>query len=803
MGETMAIQQTVRTIHRTAYATTAASCGFFVLVTLAPVQTSLAQDDVALEEIIVTSRRYEETFEDAPLAVNVMSEEYIRNNRIQRADDLMEVTPGATWEQFSKMQPVASMRGVIAPTPGNSSSEASIQTVNDNVVVTKDFMKYPTMFDMERVEVLRGPQGTAFGRNASVGLIHFVSAKPTQQNSGAITASYASDELWEFDGFVNGALTDIASGRLAFNYDRWGGPTRDRITGDGLDGEQNAALRASVMLEPSDSFSAYIKLEYSADRDKAPVRHGYVQPDGSDCSQPYVGGRDTGQGPYKETYFDNCDDPFDMRRSAEDDQFQFDTNRDVWTFAAELAWDFSNDLALTSITGYMNGKTDSLMDLAGSQNDVSFQEVRNDGDSLSQELRLDNLGQDSKFNWLAGVYLLRDEEDRFEENKFQPRDARNPPFVPTFLATFSNNVTKSWSVFGELTWDISDRATLTYGGRFVDDTKNYLYGVRAHGVNRQLGGIPGVGPGIDGVPAACRGNNAGPPDPNCGSATNPLGFRDYPNEGSWSDYINKLSLSFELTDNTNIYALYSEGFKSGTFQPDARNKASADVKVEPETSQNFEVGIKGAAERFRYSATVFYLEVTDVQTINLVPVGSGFTGLISNVRRVEALGLELDGTFLVTDNSLISGTAAILDAEMKDTPDPTDPTVDLSGQRPPGAPEYTFTLFGEYTIPLRGGSSVLLRADVRSRSDVFNQTSNRNTNPPLRLRPQVTNWGARVSWFSADSRYGVSLWGKNINEEVDIENFGPPSPCCSTFAAGFRGKTSYGITGQVNFGGEG
>ena len=122
---------------------------------LLPVNSAFAQgaddDDGMLDEVVVTSRRYEESIEDAPVAVGVMTEEYLRDNRITRADDLIEVSPGTTWEQFSKMQPVASMRGVIAPTPGNASSEASIQTVQDNVVITKDSMKYPTMYDMARV----------------------------------------------------------------------------------------------------------------------------------------------------------------------------------------------------------------------------------------------------------------------------------------------------------------------------------------------------------------------------------------------------------------------------------------------------------------------------------------------------------------------------------------------------------------------------------------------------------------------------------------------------------------------------
>jgi iron complex outermembrane receptor protein len=374
------------------------------------------------------------------------------------------------------------------------------------------------------------------------------------------------------------------------------------------------------------------------------------------------------------------------------------------------------------------------------------------------------------------------------------------------MGTVANNRTHSFSVFGEMNFDIGDKATLTYGGRFVSDEKDYLYGVRAWGTNKQIAGVPGVGPGVDGVPQVCP--LAGPPNPTCGSASNPLGFENHPVNDSWSDYISKLSLTYAINDSMNIYGLYSEGFKSGTFQPDARNKASADIVVEPETSRNFEIGLKGASDRFRYAITAYYLEVKDVQTINLVPVAAGFTGLISNVGKVESTGLELEGTFLLTDNFLISGTVGIIDAEMKDTPDPTgaiDPATgevySLDGHRPAGAPEYTYTLYGEYTVNLSSGATLQFRADVRSRSDVFNQTSNRFTDPPLRLRPEVTNFGARVSWISADDNLAISAWGKNLGEDVDIENFGPPSPCCSSFAAGFRGKRAYGVTASLGFGG--
>ena len=377
----------------------------------------------------------------------------------------------------------------------------------------------------------RGPQGTAFGRNASVGLIHFVSNRPNQNESGGrIIATAGSDELFELEGFYTGQFSDTVSARLAFNHDQQDGPTKSISTGNGLDGDQNTAVRATMVIEPSDTFSAFLKVEYSADRDQAPVRSAYYQPGtGLEYStQAFVYARTdinpvTGlPGAYDETFF-RTDDPFLNEISA---GFDFHTDRDVLTLAAELVWSLDNDLTITSITGYLDGDTDSLMDLVGSPNNVSFQQVQNDATSLSTELRLDTMASDNSFRWLGGVYLMTDEEDRFEQNIFQADGARPGPWVETHMGTVANNTTDSYSFFGELSWDIGDRTTLTYGGRFVEDSKDYLYGVRAWGANKQIAGVPGVGAGVDGVPAACP--LIGPPNGTCGSADDPLGFENHP-----------------------------------------------------------------------------------------------------------------------------------------------------------------------------------------------------------------------------------------------------------------------------------
>jgi len=803
--------------------------GGISIAMMVPVQQLEAQDEAAneetvLEEIIVTSRRYEESVMDAPVAVAVFDQESLNANRIDRVDDIFNYTPGATYESFSKMQPVASMRGLIAPTPGNASSESSIQTVMDNVVITRDFMKSPPLYDLNRVEVLRGPQGTAFGRNASVGLLHFVTNRPTQESSAKITGTIGSDERYEIDGHINRALSDTTALRIAFNHDQEDGQTESISTGEGLDGEQNTAIRVSLVIEPSESFSAYFKAEYSEDRDEAPVRHGFFQPgDDWTCdTRAYVYGVGDvdpgfpdspspppfpalGNGQYAETWFAPCE-PFTTEISPPTqpgwpDVVDFHTDRDILTLAAELVWELDNGLTVTSITGFMDGETDNLQDVIGSPNDVNWQFVSNDGNSLSQEIRIDNIaGADGGFQWLAGVYFLEDEETRVEQLQFQQRDGRGGPFfIETTRETGGSNETSSWSVFGEVSWDIGDRSTITYGGRFVSDDKDYITGARGWGVSRQLVFLTGVdSPTQDGGPQVC-GNPPRSPPQICGSEENPVGFSNHLVSGSWDDYISKLSWSYKVNDTTNIYLLYSEGFKSGTFQPDALNPAQADLAVEPETSTNYEFGIKGAGGRYQYSVTAFFMEVDDVQTVNLVPAGGGFVGLMSNIGKVESLGLEVDGTFLISDNFLLSGNFALIDAEMKDTPDPVDETIDISGMRPPGAPEWTYNLIGEYTVDL-GSGRIVFRADYRGRSDVFNQTSSR-TGPRagVRLRPSIRDWGARVTWFNADDNLSVSLWGKNLAEDYDISNFGPPSPCCTSFAAGFRGKREFGITASYGF----
>ena len=347
----------------------------------------------------------------------------------------------------------------------------------------------------------------------------------------------------------------------------------------------------------------------------------------------------------------------------------------------------------------MDGDTDNLSDVIGTAADINWQAVTNDGDSLSTELRIDNVGSASKFQWLAGVYLLTDEETRVETLNFQQRDQRGGVFVPTVRETGGTGETDSWSIFAELSYDITDRATLTYGGRFLNDDKDYITRAGGFGFSGQLAGLPGVGGNVldsagNPVAAVCQ---PFMPPPNAALHICPeITLPEVEQSESWSEYISKVSLDYAFDDNLTGYALFSEGFKSGAFQPDALNFDQASVITQPEESTNFEIGLKGQGTRYRYAVTVFNIELDDVQAVNQIDLGNGaFAGLISNIGNVETTGVELEGAFALTSNFTISGSFAYLDSEIGgNTPDPEgliDPATGapfiLDGERPGGAPD--------------------------------------------------------------------------------------------------------------------
>ena len=764
-----------------------------------------------LEEVVVTARRYEESITDAPVAVNVMDGDYLRAQNTNNVFEILELTPGATWGSFAAAQPSFTVRGIAGNNLGNASLESAFQLVVDGIPQTKAFMMSPPVFDLQRVEVMRGPQGTTFGRNATLGIMHFITGRPSQEFDAQVNGQLGSRNLLGIDGYITGGLTDTIAVRVAFNRKESDGDMEHEVTGDALDGWENTAVRASLMFEPSDNFSAYLKAEYSMDDNLPNARRS------ASCRTPWLQSP-----PYINAYTAPCD-PWKMTQS-DPPPGGFFMRRDMAFLTAELTWLRGDDITITSLSGLQDGRHHTIMDVFGTPEVLQDQEVRNDGQVASTELRIDNTASGDALRWLAGLYLQTDTEDRLEWNKGFPArgngGGRIRPQPPSDWITTSTGETTSGGLFGELTYDLSERASLTVGGRYSSDSRDYLFSNVCSGRAGACGGFGQVSPTFGGdLQYHCASNIV---NGLCGTRDAPMGIV-IPEfvSNSWDNFSGKFSLTYAVTDNSNIYALYSEGFKAGGFQHDARNlHALLGFPVDSEVAENFELGWKGSYDRARFAVTAFLMEQENAQNSALIPVGSSFTTSVVNFGGVEMKGIEFEGTFLLGENFLLGGNFAKYDGVLGpgsftnasfDSATGQAVGTDVSGADT--GLDQTYVLYGEYDINLSGGSIITLRADIQNRSAL--------PGPPNRAglltldgdreafsRPEITNVGANIIWTSADGDTVVTLWGKNLGDEWDWKNIGPPigfhyavpggmGP--GEAGRGYSGRKQVGLDARFNF----
>lgn len=751
--------------------------GLLALVLFLPVgpgaaraQEGIRADAPALDEIRVTARRYEESLQDSPVSVGVMSSEYLAAQNITQVKDVIDRSPGTGFTRFNKLQNVYSMRGLNSQTEG-AAGDPSVLTVVDDVVYVKDYMKSAEFFDVERVEILRGPHGTSFGRNATGGLVHIISKRPTSTPEATLSAGIGNYGRWTVDGVANGALSDTVAARAAVHYATHDGYTRDVLRNVDLAGEENLSARFSLLITPTSELDVYLKAEYSKDDDGAAVR----QP--RDCVNP------------NETFSNFVDpcSPWETATSATTGSGEpFYLKREILNLTAQVGWDLSDSIRLTSVTAFLDGEGDYNMDSAGTPRDLNFSITSNDSSQFSQELRLDNHASGNALRWLTGVYYLNDDHDRVDGREWFQEDLSvwgpGPPFSPTEVKAVSRNQTESIGLFGELAFDITDRLTATVGARYSYDEKDFVISHNGAGfggpVTNFLAEIPENG-------GPC------PPGPTCA-----LGFDNASATEDWDHLSYMGSLSFDVNDDVMLYATVSEAYKTGGFNGEPATAADAVIPYDEETALNFEIGMRSEwANRLRLNVSAFRVEYDD-QQVNVFRAGTnGFTTqVIDNAAQSEVLGVELDYAWQVTEHFRLSGNFARLDAEFKDTRIQTGPGPasirDISGNRPHNVPEWTGTLVADLEFPLANGAVVALRGDWRGRSEVFNDI----LNEPEFERPGTDVFGARLAWLSPDGTWQVALWGRNLTEEEEILNIGPAPPFLGDNPVGFGPPRTYGIT---------
>lgn len=701
-------------------------------------------------DIVVTARRRSEVLQDVPIAVTTYSGEQLDRQGSTDITDIGDTTPNVTLEtsRGTNSTLTAFIRGVGQQDPV-AGFEQGVGIYIDDVYLNRPQLALLDIYDVERIEVLRGPQGTIYGRNTIGGAIKYV----TRRLSGdpEFGARINAGTYGQFDLVAN-ASTPIADGIRV-------GAAVARLTREGFGknlttGEENynkdvTAARATVELEPSDSVFFRLSGDYVWDDSNARGGHRLLPSlCGALCGQPI---------------FPVLDDVFDTRGGINEPQQEVKGGGVTGLLDIGLG----ADLTLRSITAYRKDSSHGPIDFDALPTvDVDVPGLY-ENDQLSQELQL--LVEHGALNGLIGAYYLdADARTAFDVRAYTTGALLGFPGLT--LGTDSEISTRTWAAFADFTYEFSDRFSLSAGLRYTNDRRSadIVRTTYILGGSESFGGSDPFGIGI---PVAITSD-----------------FHDRRKDTSFTP---RASIAFKPDENNNLYVSYSRGFKGGGFDPRGQTSQAPSqnpdsifeyIAFEPETVDSYELGWKGSAldRRLTWAIAAFYADYTDVQIPASVPcVVSGITsfcGLTSNAGKADFKGLEIESSLRAGENLIaggdrltLSGTLGYLDARFKEfvsvvafEPDGTPITPaeerDVSDFREvQNTPKWTASGTIDYDVPIAAG-----RLNFNSTLSYRSGSQQFEIAIPGLDQGGFALWDANLVWRAPGGRWTLGVHGKNL-----------------------------------------
>ena len=634
-----------------------------------------AEGRATLEEVVVTSRRREESLQDVPIAVSAFSAESIERNRIEGVDDVFSRTPNVSYTtEGSRDRKRLSIRGVT-----EFITEAGEATVPANTfgIYIDDFSvatatSNPGVMDIERIEVLRGPQGTYFGRNAVGGALNITTKKPDNEFFSEVTADVSRYDTYELGGTLNLPLiTDKLALRANVKYQESDGYIKNiNPIGGGNDSEYKYG-RLSLRYTPNEQFT--LDVVASASDELVGMREGVPSGVLSAFTESLYGTVT----PDSIGYWPQNTNRVNFNRPQEvGSKYSYITAR------GEYRWD---NVRLTSVSGYLESKTFLRGDVDGGSQDLFYEHKPYDRDALSQEFRLGSI-EGEKWDWTVGAIYSRDRGNIDQATLVGEDRPFGLPVNFEVTRNTADNETTGMAVFGEAVWHATDRLDLLLGVRATRDK-------------------------VDISEVTFTAGNAR------------LTISD---EDTFNDISPKFTASYALNDTSKVYATISKGFKSGGVQI-AQNDVISD-SYDPETIWNYELGIKSEFldGRARVNAAAFLMEWSDLQASFAVADIDDegtivFTSGIQNAAEATNYGVEAELSLLPTERLLMNVSLGYLHGEFdKFTNAFIDGgIVDLSHQPMPNAPRWTASADAQYTFPLGATWEGFVRGEWFYRDDTY------------------------------------------------------------------------------------
>ncbi len=716
----------------------------------------------ALEEIVVTAQKREQNLQDVPIAITAFDSEVIVEADIHDLTDIASRAPGLSYAEFSPGQALTAIRGITSADDG-AALDNSVVVFLDDVYIGRISTVMFNLADLERIEILRGPQGTLYGKNAIGGALNVVTKKPSDDFNADISVSFGNYDANNIRALVNGPVGENLNAKLVVDYRNREGWVDNIILNKDQQDENVFTARSSWLWDGEDTsvyFGADITQERREDMGRRPIAAGTID------------------GP---TIFADLGGSYRRVAASIDGH----SDRDFWGLNLRVERDTGIG-DLTAILAYRHAETDWEMASVGvpfvaGRGDVN-DDIVEDIDTLQFELRWNQELSDT-LRYVAGFFYLNEQTDRTEQFRLEtPPDSilPDPPSCTTpgcalqtdfmdigFDLSGQENETNSYALFGQLSWDFSEQWTLDVGGRFTFEEKEVV----SRGINQ---GFAIISENFSGVRA----------------------------DDSWDDFSFRVALNYRPLEEMLLYGSVATGFKSGGFQGAPGRMVDATRVVEPEEALNFEIGMKAdLLQNLRLNLTAFFTDYEDLQIVRFgPPVGCvdpdpdddinpcfGFF-TTTNAADAEIQGVELEFTWVISDGLQFAGNYAYLDAEFKNF---IFGTMDLSGEPLRQAPGNSWALALSYERPLPGGATLDARLDYRysdeQRHDVVN---------PLVVTEEFSLVDARLAWTSAAEDWEFALWGKNLFEEEYIAHSYTIGPGVIGIAGQPR---TYGVSGTYRW----
>jgi len=715
-----------------------------------------------LEEIIVTAQKREESVQDIPVAVSVLDSGAIESAHAVGLEDLQQLVPSVSFRKGNTNRNSTVVVRGIGTISFSTAAEPSVSTVVDGVVLGRSGQAFTDLYDLQRVEVLRGPQGTLFGKNASAGVVNMTTKRPTEELSGSVDISLFEDDERRIKAGISGALSENARASLTVFDGSFDGYINNVFNGETINGYDRQGFRGMLEWDVNENVEVLLIAEdYSAEDNCCADLE--VLPSGrnpASAATPNSAGIVNGVA------------DLDLDQRSVDHDLTTETIDDHQAFSIQVEAGIG-DYTLTSITALREWDNTEIRegDFTSNAGDVAlpvnfsttFFQLHDIGiqswDQFSQEVRIASPA-DQAISWQAGIFYWNIESDRsFRRDASCQVHPNNDPILAANpgLTCLANDIVaatavfdtefENLSLFGQGSARLSDDLELIFGLRYTDDEVSFNH-VRT---NNDPFGRRGVG--VRGV-----GNNT-----------------DFSNTTDESNVSGKLGLTWNVNDSGLLYATYSTGYKGPAFNTFFNMGINDTLPIGDETSDSFELGYKITTGNLFANFAIFATDIEDFQANNFDDSTGTTITRLTNAGDVSTQGIELDFTWQPTENFQLTGGFASIDAEIDRFNCPLDVApgacTDRSGLDVPFSPDLKYSLIANYVVPLENMDIIFNGSFVHTDDQVSTLPGNDGSESPASVLPEFDIFNASIALSFQEDKYRVTFIGKNLGDESYVTTF--------------------------------